>query len=139
MKTIEIASERYRQTLESYKHHLQDVGTISLSVYCRHLHTNYRGMRHWMTCNNISVKSIKTDLAETIQSVLPQTSTNFVEIIPQEPISTFSSTQEQYPIPLEGISFTFSDGTVLQIATGSPEAITSIAIMYKKAAISCLD
>ena len=139
MKTIETASERYRQTLQSYKHHLQEVGPISLSAYCRHLHINNRGMRQWMACNKISVKSIKTDLAETIQSVLPQTSNSFVEIIPQEPISTFSSTQEQYPIPLEGISFTFSDGTILQIGTGSPEAITSIAIMYKKATISCLD
>jgi len=139
MKAIETASERYSQTLQSYKHHLQEVGPISLSAYCRHLHINNRGIRTWMACNNISVKSIKTDLAKNIQSSLPQTSNSFVQIMPEEPVSTFSSTQEQYPNTLEGISFTFSDGTVLQVATGSPEAIISIAIMYKKAAISCLD
>ena len=76
---------------------------------------------------------------KSIQSALPQNSNSFVQIMPEEPISTFSSTEKQYPSTLEGISFTFSDGTVLQIATGSPEAIISIAIMYKKAAISCLD
>ena len=139
MKTSETASERYRQTLESYKHYLQDVGTINLSSYCRHLHINNRGMRQWMACNKISVKSIKTDLAKNIQSALPQNSNSFVQIMPEEPISTFSSTEEQYPNTLEGISFTFSDGTVLQIGTGSPEAIISIATMYKKAAISCSD
>jgi len=49
-----------------------------------------------MACHNISVKPIKTDLAKNIQSALPQNSNSFVLIMPEEPISLFSSTEEPY-------------------------------------------
>lgn len=40
---------------------------------------------------------------------------------------------------LEGVSFSFNDGTTLRIDKGNPEAIVLLAIMYKKEAALCLD
>lgn len=62
MENKETATRRYIQTLKTYRQHLSEKGSITLSAYCRLKHVHYSGMLKWMHHNHLTVKSVKTDL-----------------------------------------------------------------------------
>ena len=136
MANKETAIDRYTQTMRSYRKHLAEKGSITLIAYCRIKHVHYNGMLKWMSHNNLTVKSVKSDLSANKLAKERQTENSFFRITPQNPISSTQVTAENSL--LQGVSFTFSDGTILRIDKGNPEAIVLLVVMYKKEAALCL-
>jgi hypothetical protein len=130
------AIDRYTQTMRSYCKHLAEKGSITLIAYCRIKHVHYNGMLKWMSHNNLTVKSVKSDLLAKKLAKATQTENSFLRLTPQNPISSTLAAAENSP--LQGVSFTFSDGTTLRIDKGNPEAIVLLVVMYKKEAALCL-
>ena len=136
MANKETAIDRYTQTMRSYRKHLAEKGSITLIAYCRIKHVHYNGMLKWMSHNNLTVKSVKSDLSANKLAKERKTENSFLRITLQNPISSTQVTAENSL--LQGVSFTFSDGTILRIDKGNPEAIVLLVVMYKKEAALCL-
>lgn len=139
--TFLTASERYLQTLKSYRNHLSESGTGTLHEHCRLLHVNYRGMLKWMHSHNLSVRAIKsTTTTESLEKAAQQSSM-FVQVTPVSASSESTSSHLHKPSKsvsmtpdiLDGVSFNFSDGTVMTVSSGTAESIALLAMKFKSA------
>ena len=134
--TSPIAAERYRSTLEKYKKRLRKDPSVRLRAFCNEFHVDYHNMVRWIGRQGTSVKELQQTARSGVSIKEGDTAVGFVPVVPVPP----QATQDIVPHEvLSGISLTFTDDTIVTIKKGTPSAVLSLLMQYRKEASRCSD
>ncbi len=125
---------RYQNALVNYQKLSSQDSSLTLYTYCREHHIHHKGMKEWLTQNNLSIKPAARTASKRPKARTKLTNQDlFLEVAP--PTGHIAThTQELNSI---NVSLIFSDGTHLNIPQISIPQIAQLAAAYSKEVI-CL-
>lgn len=116
------AVDRYKSTLALYKERLKTDPCMTLSSFCREIHTDYRTLNKWMNHHNIRVIDLKYEVTSNESN--PINPNTFVQVVPrQQGISLGDN--------IRGVSITFPDGIKLALEESNINNVVNIICIYK--------
>lgn len=134
--TPPIAAERYRSTLEKYKSQLKKNPSVRLRSFCNELHVDYHNMVRWLTRQGTSIRELQRAARSGVSAKGDDAPVGFVPVVPLQPHAVQEVDSHEL---LSGISLTFTDGTIVTIKKGTPSAVISLLMQYRKEASGCSD
>jgi tetratricopeptide (TPR) repeat protein len=124
------ASGRYSKAIKKYQEVIEKT-PITLSSFCQSHHINHRGLKQWMSRNNLTVRGLKSVVCsvderamvyDTPQQVFPLSFSGSKESVFPEKKSTFSL--------LKGVTVTFPDGVIVSIKEISRRDLSDFINVY---------
>ena len=136
------AEERYEWAWKRYLVRLNKNSKIRLASFLREVHVYQRGMERWMYAKGLSVKETKRLIRESqnrakYEQLLPSSGTTGSMFLPVE--AGYADGLAESVDTMSGISFTFPDGTQVNIKRGSAQAVMSFLKLYQMDGLPCLD
>ena len=136
------AEERYEWAWKRYLVRLNKNSKIRLASFLREVHVYQRGMERWMYAKGLSVKETKRLIRESqnrakYEQLLPSSGTTGSMFLPVE--AGYADGLAESVDTMSGISFTFPDGTQVNIKRGSAQAVMSFLKLYQMEGLPCLD
>ena len=136
------AEERYEWAWKRYLVRLNENSKIRLTSFLREIHVYQRGMERWMYAKGLSVMETKRLICESQnrakhERLLPSSDTTGSMFLPvtADGADSFAEATDS----MSGISFTFPDGTQVNIKHGSAQAVMSFLKLYQREDLPCLD
>ena len=124
----EMACTRYQRTWRGYEAIFSRGGSATLSSYCKSVHVNYNGMKHWVAANGLSVRRLKKSnhIPKTTAGEIASGDTldMFVQFIP--PVHPTTS------VTMHGVCISFPDGVSLTLQECTPEGIVTLLDTYAR-------
>ena len=136
------AEERYGWAWKKYLVRLNQDSKVRLTSFLREIHIYQRGMERWMYAKGLSVMETKRLIRESqnqakYERLLPSSDTTGSMFLPvtADDADSFAEATDS----MSGISFTFPDGTQVNIKHGSAQAVMSFLKLYQREDLPCLD
>lgn len=136
------AEERYEWAWKKYLVRLNQNSEVRLASLLREVHVYRHGMARWMQAQGVSVGEAKRLIRESqnrskYERLLLSSDTTGSMFLPvtADGADGFAEATD----PMAGISFTFPDGTQVNIKHGSAQAVMSFLKLYQMEGLPCLD
>ena len=136
------AEERYEWAWKKYLVRLNQNSEVRLASLLREVHVYRHGMARWIQAQGVSVGEAKRLIRESqnrskYKRLLSSSDTTGSMFLPvtADGADGFAEATD----PMAGISFTFPDGTQVNIKHGSAQAVMSFLKLYQMEGLPCLD
>ena len=136
------AEERYEWAWKKYLVRLNQNSEVRLASLLREVHVYRHGMARWIQAQGVSVGEAKRLIRESqnrskYERLLSSSDTTGSMFLPvtADGADGFAEATD----PMAGISFTFPDGTQVNIKHGSAQAVMSFLKLYQMEGLPCLD